>query len=214
MPFVLNGSRRGSRLLAAALGLALAALAPATAQAKTDKHDAANPDACVPDHVLTNPFAAWGDQADYALAPGGDFESGAAGWTLTGGAAVVAGNQPFDIGAPGASGLALPHGASAVSGSMCVDESYTSFRFFARNLGASKADLKVEVLYYDGKGRQQGTSARVLGSDSDWALSDPLAMNVPFDATGAAPIAFRFTPQGKGGDWRIDDVYVDPYARR
>ena len=101
MPFVPNGSRRGSRLLAAALGLALAALAPATAQAKTDKHDAANPDTCVPDHVLTNPFGAWGDQADYALAPGGDFESGAAGWTLTGGAAVAAGNQPFDIGAPG-----------------------------------------------------------------------------------------------------------------
>ena len=35
-------------------------------------------------------------------------------------------------------------------------------------------------------------------------------MDVRFDATGAAPIAFRFTPQGKGGDWRIDDVYVDP----
>ena len=135
MPFVLNGSRRGSRLLAAALGLALAALAPATAQAKNDKHDAANPDACVPDHVLTSPFGAWGDLADYALAPGGDFESGAAGWTLTGGAAVEAGNQPFDIGAPGASSLALPQGASALSDSMCVDETYTSFRLFARTSG-------------------------------------------------------------------------------
>jgi hypothetical protein len=201
-------------MLAAALGLALAAtLVPATAQAKNDKHDAANPDACVVDHVLSNPFAAWGDQADYALLPGGNFESGAAGWTLSGGAAVADGNQPFDIGAPGASSLALPQGSSARSGEMCIDETYTSFRFFARNTGSSGAGLKAEVLYYDGKGKLQGTSSRVV-ADGAWAPSQPLAIAVPFNATGAAPIAFRFTPQGKGGNWTIDDVYVDPYARR
>jgi hypothetical protein len=27
------------------------------------------------------------------------------------------------------------------------------------------------------------------------------------------PVAFRFTPVGLGGDWRIDDLYVDPYRR-
>jgi hypothetical protein len=25
-------------------------------------------------------------------------------------------------------------------------------------------------------------------------------------------VAFRFTPYGDGGDWTIDDVYVDPGA--
>jgi hypothetical protein len=42
-------------------------------------------------------------------------------------------------------------------------------------------------------------------------------IGLAFDPTsvgGAAPVAFRFTPQGKGGNWQIDDVYVDPWARR
>jgi hypothetical protein len=30
---------------------------------------------------------------------------------------------------------------------------------------------------------------------------------------GKATVAFRFTPIGLGAKWRIDDVYVDPYAR-
>jgi hypothetical protein len=43
-----------------------------------------------------------------------------------------------------------------------------------------------------------------------------LEIDVPFDAeaeNGAAPVAFRFTATGRDGDWRIDDLYVDPYAR-
>jgi hypothetical protein len=36
----------------------------------------------------------------------------------------------------------------------------------------------------------------------------------PTAAAGAAPLAFRFTPQGTGSSWQIDDVYVDPMARR
>jgi hypothetical protein len=26
-------------------------------------------------------------------------------------------------------------------------------------------------------------------------------------------VAFRFTPTGSGAQWRVDDVYVDPYER-
>ena len=214
MPFVMNGSRRGSRMLAAALGLALAALAPATAQAKNDKHDAANPDACVADHALSNPFAAWGDQADYALAPGGDFESGAAGWTLTGGAAVTAGNQPFDIGAPGASSLALPQGSSALSGSMCVDETYTSFRLFARNTGrptwASRSRSSTTTARASCRARRPASSPRRASGRrrSPWPSTCPSTPPAPRRSRSAS------RPQGKGGDWTIDDVYVDPYARR
>ena len=112
VPFVLNGSRRGSRLLAAALGLALAALAPATAQAKNDKHAAADPDACVPDHVLTQPVRRLGRPGRLRPGPGRRLRDRRRGLDAGGGAAVAAGNQPFDIGAPGRSSLALPDGAS------------------------------------------------------------------------------------------------------
>jgi hypothetical protein len=206
VPFVTNGSRRTSRVLAAAAGLALAGFAPAAAQAKPDKSDA---QACVVDHVLTNPFAAWGDHADYALAPGGDFETGATGWTLDDGAAVTTGNQPFDIGAPGASSLELPLGASAVSPAMCIDETYTSFRFFARNDGSRRSALRVQVRYLDRQGRSRDETTRLVAGD-EWSLTESLELD---GAEGAELVEFRFTPRGRG-DWQIDDLYVDPYARR
>ena len=94
--------RTGTRLLAGAIGLALAFAAPAAAApkdaAKSTKKAAANPLGCIVDHALSTPFRAWNDTADYALAPAGDFEGDTSAWTLSGAAAVVEGNQPFDIG--------------------------------------------------------------------------------------------------------------------
>ena len=44
-----------------------------------------------------HPFLQWLDPLPYTLLPGGDFESGAAGWKLSGGARVVDGNEPFYV---------------------------------------------------------------------------------------------------------------------
>src|SRR5919197_77580 len=43
--------------------------------------------------TMERPFLRWLDLFQYTLVPGGDFESNAAGWTLTGGAQVVSGNE-------------------------------------------------------------------------------------------------------------------------
>ena len=43
--------------------------------------------------TLTQPFLKWGDSDPYKLVPGGDFETDAKGWSLTGGAQVVAGQR-------------------------------------------------------------------------------------------------------------------------
>src|SRR3954468_23197956 len=53
-----------------------------------------------PPEVLEQPFLPWADPASYVLAPDGGFESGAAGWRLSG-AAVVADNEPFYVHAAG-----------------------------------------------------------------------------------------------------------------
>ena len=45
------------------------------------------------DAALSQPFAAWNDNSQYELAPGGDFES--PGWTLSNGAKMVSGSEPF-----------------------------------------------------------------------------------------------------------------------
>lgn len=211
MPFVISGARKGGRIAALAVGLGLACAAPATATTV-----AANPYGCVVDHRLSTPFSQFGDTAFYALAPAGNFETAARGWTLTGGS-VVSGNQPFKIGAPGTSSLRLAGGGVAVSAPMCIDSTYPHFRVFARNLGNLKSPLKAEVLYLDAKGAVRATaSGTVTAAGTAWFPTDSLKIGLTFNtavAAGAAPVAFRFTA-GKDSAWQIDDVYVDPYARR
>ncbi len=214
MPFVVTGARKGGRILAAMIALVAIGAAPASAAGSKDKKAAANPDACVVSHTFSHPFAAWNDSADYALAPAGNFETGAAGWTLSA-ASLTSGNQPFA--ASGGTSLRLPAKATATSPPMCIDSQYPHFRVFARNVGRAKSPLKVKVLFLDGKGKIRRTSSGELTAPSTaWFPSDSLQIGVTFNplvAAGAAPVAFRFSA-GSNSDWQIDDVYVDPYARR
>src|SRR5690349_18193270 len=85
--------------------------------------------------IFENPFAAFGDDFDYVLAPNGSFESDG-GWQLDDGAGIVAGNDPFDLrSGPDGSMLSLPEGASATSALMCVDPTYPTARFPVRARG-------------------------------------------------------------------------------
>ena len=74
-----------------------------------------------PDQPLDRTFRPWLDPAWYTPAPNGGLESGAAGWTLERGAAVVPGNEPFHVGgSDDASSLALPPGGSATTAPVCI----------------------------------------------------------------------------------------------
>src|SRR5881397_3434352 len=53
----------------------------------------ASPSSPCPGETMEHPFVL--DPFTYTLVPGGTFENGAPGWTLNGGARVVAGNEPF-----------------------------------------------------------------------------------------------------------------------
>src|SRR5690349_15218495 len=82
-----------ARLIAvASLALILPALSSAPANASLLGLAG---DQCA-DAPVSQPFTAWNDNADYELAPGGNFESSAQGWTLSNGAAVVTGNESFN----------------------------------------------------------------------------------------------------------------------
>ena len=153
-----------------------------------------------PTRAFSPVFSAWADKALYTLAPGGDFESGAAGWTLTGSAAVAAGSSGF---AKGASSLSLPAGASALSPSLCVEKNYPSWRFAAQSNGGK---LAVEVLYPN-KTKQ---SLPVTPSAA-WALSPVLRFSTG-QFLGATQIQVRFTASGQRV--RVDDVYIDPRFSR
>ena len=165
------------------------------------------------DAKLTQPFARWGDQSTYELAPGGDFEGSLAGWTLGGGAARVAGGEPYGAtGAASADSLALPAGSSAQSPYVCVNASYPTFRFFARNSGLLSTVL-VQVVYKTAL----GTVALPLGAvalSGEWQPTLPMltgSLAGGLLSGGTAQAALRFT--ALTGSSRIDDVFVDPRMR-
>src|SRR5689334_13416058 len=120
-------TRRARMALSAVVaGAALFAAAPGTASAGVLVASAPSCD----NGATSQPFAQWGDNNDYFLAPGGDFESGAGGWTLNG--ARVSGDQePWRVnGGSGSHALVVPAGHSVVSPTMCVGIENPSMRFF------------------------------------------------------------------------------------
>ncbi|MGH2968526.1 MAG: hypothetical protein ACRDK0_05615 [Solirubrobacteraceae bacterium] len=212
MPFVIHPSRGGRRLCLALAALWLLA-APAVQAAPGD-----SPARCA-DQSFKQAFRSWNDRGSYTLLSSADMEGDLAGWALTGGAAPVAGNEPFHVGSPlDSRSLALPTGSSATSAPICVGINYPFFRLFARNTGSSQIPLSVDVLYLNAGGHVMRTApvGTLLGS-SRWAPSRRISLAIGRTGAGyggEAAVAFRFTPGGTGGRWQIDDIYVDPYARR
>jgi hypothetical protein len=109
----------------------------------------------------STPFKPWGDSKSYVLAPGGDFETGAAGWTLNGGARVVTGNESFAVGGTGQThSLSLPAGSSATSPPMCIGLFSGGMRLFTSNTGRPNSRLRVQVIYDAGRVRCWAGSER------------------------------------------------------
>ncbi len=203
--------KRSRRIAFASLCAAVggtAAVAPA-AQAQEKAPAVAG----CPPVSLVQPFTGFGDARDYLLVPGGAFEEGDAGWALQGAAAVGPGNEPWSVRDGGdASSLSLAEGASATSPPLCV-ETFTILRFFMAKESRERGRLVVHVLPVAGRGRFR--SARLVASrgEGGWALSPDVSVSDPeAGAVGARDVMLQVT--ARRGDWRIDDVYVDPRSRR
>ena len=165
------------------------------------------------DPPLERPFVRWLDPAQYVLAPDGDFDAGARGWQLTG-AGPVADNEPWNVhGSDRRAALHLARDGSATSPVMCVGIEHPTVRLFARNRGAALGTLTVEVLFEDAFGNVRSLSVGTVLAD-EWAPTLPmpvLANLLPLLPGERTPVAFRFTADG--GDWLIDDVFVDPWGK-
>jgi hypothetical protein len=184
-------------MILAALGLAVYASA---AQAACSYPDAAQV------------FAPWKDKGWYQLAPEGGLEGGGNGWTFEGGATLVA--DPEDRNHDGVqedTAVRLPFGASATSPPVCVDETTPNFRVMLRNFGDKDAKLRVRVTY-------EGTAEPVKARDTDvraeredeWVPSRSLKLETKKEERVAR---ITFTSQDPEGEYLVDDLYVDPFAR-
>jgi hypothetical protein len=191
---------------------ALAALVTGVAAA-----GAAVPSKPVPDcpsQTLVQPFVPWHDQSTYFLAPGGDFETTPAGWTLTGGAAVVAGNETAHVNsAADANSLGLPTGSSATSPQICVTIHSPNIRLFSTNGGSTRSTLQVILNYTDKRGAARTATVGTVRAGSSWSLSPQimfLSRIAPVvGGHGQTWVSFTFKPTAAGA-WQIDDFYVDP----
>jgi hypothetical protein len=171
-----------------------------------------------PAQTIEHPFARWLDQGNYVLAPGGTFEGSLAGWKLTGGAKVVAGSETFAAhGAGEKLALSLPSGSSATTPQVCVGVLDPTMRYFAANDGGLLSLMSVSILFYPPTGGVLTLPLGVNIGGKAWAPSLPTLITANLLGVlngGKATVAFRFTPIGLGAKWRIDDVYVDPFASR
>lgn len=174
--------------------------------------------AACPVTPTTKAFAKIGDLADYTLAPGGNFESGASGWSL-GGASVVAGNEPLFLGSPfDKRSLAVPAQARAVSPAFCVGVEHPTFRLTARMTGGSWGSLAVKLRWTESSGRVNETTVASLDGAGyrTWKPTPTitLAPTLPLWASGQSlKVQVVLDPEDFGGAWQVDDLYIDPYRR-
>lgn len=209
--------RKGSAVRLGALAAATAAIAvPSSAQAASLSQNLT----CTA-QTVSSPLAIFGDLASYWLAPGGDFETGAAGWSLSN-ASVVAGNETFKV-VPGTKSLKIGGGGlsnlgQATSPEFCVDPTHPTFRFLVKS-SAPTALLNTYVNFKSATGVQLTVPAKLnTFTFGAWTLaaSQPLATTIPsvFLGTGTtASLTFKLTTSTLGSSVNIDDVLVDPYRR-
>ncbi|HEV2591923.1 MAG TPA: hypothetical protein VGU02_08515 [Gaiellaceae bacterium] len=157
-------------------------------------------------------FSPWGDGSNYYYAGNGGFENGSDGWSLSGGASVVPGNESSYLHSRSDShALSVPDGGSA-SIQLCYGLSYPALRFFARsNDGAT---VHVSVTTQNWLGVVSTLDGGTFQPGSDWAPSPKLstllsALIAPF---GAKSMALHIDVSN--GTAQIDDLYVDPLVQR
>ena len=162
---------------------------------------------------LFNPLSAFGNVHDYFVAPGGDFEGGRDGWTLDGGAAIVGGGGALARGvgkrlAPAAGlaghepGLLRRSALSDVPLLLCANRR-------EGRLAQGRCDLSAAA-----QGRHCARRRR-REVNPRWGLSKDFKLE-PQRAgkkAGWRKVAIRFRADDREGDWRVDDILIDPRMR-
>jgi hypothetical protein len=203
--------RRTGRILFAAALAAMAVLAPAgNAHAGLLSQSAG---AC-PSYPMTQTFASWLDPMRYTLAPGGSFES-TSGLTFTGGARLVAGNEPHYVNSRSdGKSVLIPRGGTVTTGPICVGLDKLTVRFFAKRPKFALLPLMtVEGVFTTKSG---GTAALPLVgvplAGKSWSLQLPMITTGALLELGDTTM-MRFRIRAVSGEWQVDDFYVDPLRR-
>lgn len=191
---------------ATGLAVLIASVAGGSAQAATPTGVSA---CSAPAYSFSQPFAK--DNNWYTLAPGQNVNSfNGDGWTLTGGAKVVATTL-----ADGTTGtvLDLPAGATAVSPPMCVSAAYPMAKAVVRDI-VGPPSVRLSVQYTNTKSWQKPIVAGTFaGKPTQWATSQPLDLH-PGNLFGWQQETFTLTGGTNGSDAQVYNFWVDPRCAR
>jgi hypothetical protein len=155
-------------------------------------------------------FARFGDPRSYYFTSDGGFEARGAGWTFTGGAAVVPGSEPFALhSSSDRYSLLIPDGGAATSPSLCFGLLYPGVRMMVSGSGT----LNVRVVSHGLLGSLSVLDGGTVAVHSGWAptpvFSTALSqLDVPF-GTKSIQIELSAT-----GSVQVDDLYIDPFLSR
>jgi hypothetical protein len=161
---------------------------------------------------ISQPFAPFGDGANYYPVPNQGFEQAATGWTLTGGASVMADNEPWNVSGTGDSALSLPPGSSATSPATCINLLAPRIRMFANGAGTD-GPLRVQVVFHGLTGNLLGILNYGSFQPGDYPTWEPSGsvfslLALPLATTS---VQIKLVPAATHGSWHVDDVYIDPF---
>jgi len=206
---------RGGRLAGIVQILAVGTLALVTVGTGATTTLAAAPTLACAARSEAAVFAPWGDKASYFLVSNGGFENGSTGWTLSGGAKVVNGNESYYVGsASDGHSLSIPAGGAAESRPMCVSRGEDTIRLFVNNTHVSGAILHVDAVVVNPDSGAVGTTAFDVNGDvlsSAWAPTIQLKIPNLLGGNGTEQLTLRFSLRGTSTTWGVDDVYIDPF---
>ena len=160
----------------------------------------------------TQPFAQFGDLRSYTFGANGGLESGAAGWTLSGGG-VVSGNESFFVhSSSDRNSLSLGTGGTALTPKLCMGTTSTVTRFFVRS--SNGGQVRVQVVLKNVLGQVLGIlQVSDLSAGASWQPGPPiLNLDSLLGLLGVSSIQLKFTTLS--GSVQVDDIYVDPWASR
>ena len=191
---------------AAGLILVLLSLWSASAMASNAGSEAA----VCPDQTFSQTFEGFGDFNWYTLVEGSEFNGGAEGWELSGGAEVVNGVRPDgSIGGV----LKLPSGAEAVSPAVCVTLDYPKARTWVDAVDGG-GGVAVELVYPE---KPEGVATGRLSdkSENNWTLSRQFNVKPQMAGgqEGVREVRFVYANHTKSSDFHIWGLFVDPRMR-
>jgi hypothetical protein len=164
---------------------------------------------------MSQAFKSWFDVSSYFRLSNGGFESGTSDWQLSGGAAIVSGNEPWKVaGSNDANSLKIPAGGTAESRTLCVSMGEDTIRLFVKNAKVSGSILHVEAKVRNpSNGWVAQTAFDVNGdaSPSGWSPTMILILPNLLNGSGQQELTLTFTTRGTAATWYIDDVFVDPF---